>query len=87
MALTAKQKEAVQYLKEELDKTKILRDRRNSGALPPAEVVGFDRELGYKLGTVNGYYACMIDTATEKQAEEIEKELKDYLALVEKDWK
>lgn len=86
MALNQKQKEAVQFLKEELDKVKIMKDRRDSGCLAPAEIQGYDREFGYKMGSVNGYYACMLDYATEAQAAEIEKELTNYLDLLDKSW-
>ncbi len=86
MALNQKQKEAVQFLKEELDKVKIMKDRRDSGCLAPAEIKDYDREFGYKMGTVNGYFACMLDYATETQADEIEKELNNYLDLLGNSW-
>lgn len=86
MALNQKQKEAVQFLKEELDKVKIMKDRRDSGCLAPAEIKHYNREHGYRVGKVTGYYTCLRDNATEAQAAEITKELQKYVDLLGNSW-
>lgn len=84
MALTAKQKEGVQKVKDDLDKLEVRKARRKAGALFPSEVKDFEKRLAFDYGAVFGYTEAMIDLATEAQAAELKKQFEKYVDKCEK---
>lgn len=84
MALNAKQKEGIQLMKEALDKLEVLKDRYKVGAMLPSEVKEYHKYKEFQCGHIWGFLEGMIFQATEKQAEEINKEIKKYIDKIPK---
>lgn len=79
MALNQKQKEMIQTAKEALDKMEVLKARKQVGALLPAEVKDYEKYKQFKYGEIWGYISALSELATEKQAEEINAEMQNYI--------
>lgn len=84
MALTAKQKEGVQTVKDRLDELEVRKARQKAGALFPSEVKDFEKHLTFDYGAVLGYTDAMLDMATEAQAEDLKKQFQKYVDKCEK---
>lgn len=84
MALNAKQKEAIQKVKDTLDEIEIRKARLKAGLIPPAQVKDFDAHKKFDYGAVYGYVEALKFLATEAQAREIAEKVSKYLDKIPK---